>query len=162
MEVRSGGSRCGLARRWAARGDEEHQVEIKPKAPSIKGPAEWFTGDVYIDPIARGEEPARIQVVAVHFTPGARTAWHSHGLGQTLYVTEGIGLVQSRGDAVVEIRAGDVVTAPPGEEHWHGAAEHHFMTHLSMTENAPDRPDVWGAHVSDDEYRNAQPPQEAP
>jgi quercetin dioxygenase-like cupin family protein len=138
------------------RGYKEHHVEIKLKAPSIKGPAEWFTGDVYIDPIARGEEPARIQVVAVHFTPGARTAWHSHGLGQTLYVTEGVGLVQSRGEAVVKIRAGDTVTAPPGEEHWHGATDDHFMSHLSMTENAPDRPDVWGDHVSDDEYREAQ------
>ena len=87
-------------------------MQIIPKQPSLKGPPERFTGDVYIDPVARGEEPSRIQVNAVHFTPGARTAWHSHGLGQTLYVTEGVGRIQSRGDDVHEIRAGDVVSTP--------------------------------------------------
>jgi quercetin dioxygenase-like cupin family protein len=127
-------------------------MDIVPRQPSVKGPAEWFTGDVYIDPIARGQEPSRIQVSAVHFTPGARTAWHSHGLGQTIYVTEGVGLIQSRGDEVREIRAGDIVFTPSGEEHWHGAAPDWFMTHVSMTENAPDQPDHWGAHVNDSEY----------
>ena len=127
-------------------------MEIVPKQPSTKGPAERFTGDVYIDQIARGREPSRIQISAVHFTPGARTAWHSHGLGQTLYVTEGTGRIQSRGEQVHEIRAGDIVHTPSGEEHWHGAAPDQFMTHLSMTENAPDRSDRWGEHVSDTEY----------
>ena len=127
-------------------------MQIVPKQPSIKGPGDRFTGDVYIDAIARGQEPARLQVSAVHFTPGARTAWHSHGLGQTLYVTEGKGLIQSRGHAVEEIGAGDLVHTPPDEEHWHGAAAEHFMTHLSMTENDPERPDHWGDHVSDQEY----------
>lgn len=127
-------------------------VEILPKQPSMKGPAERFTGDVYIDPIARGHDPSRIQVSAVHFTPGARTAWHSHGLGQTLYVTEGTGRIQSRGDRVHEIRAGDIVYTPSGQEHWHGAAPDQFMTHVSMTESTPDRPDRWGKHVSDAEY----------
>jgi len=84
-------------------------MQIIPKQPSIKGPAEWFSGDVYIDPVARTEAPSRIHVNSVHFTPGARTAWHSHGLGQTLYVTEGAGLIQSRGDDVHQIRAGDVI-----------------------------------------------------
>jgi quercetin dioxygenase-like cupin family protein len=132
---------------------EEDVMHVHPRPPTAKGPADWFTGDVYLDPIVRGQEPSRIQVSAVHFTPGARTAWHSHGLGQTLLVTGGVGRVQSRGDAVVEIRAGDVVHTPPDEEHWHGAAPDYFMTHLSMIETAPDRPHHWGAHVSDDEYR---------
>lgn len=123
-------------------------MEILPKPPSVKGPAEWFTGDVWIDPIARGQEPSRINAAAVRFSPGARTAWHSHQLGQTLYVTEGRGLVQSRGQQPVEIRPGDVVYTPDGEEHWHGAAPDHFMVHLSMTEGAAQ----WGRHVSDTEY----------
>ena len=123
-------------------------MEILPKQPSVKGPAEWFTGDVWIDAIARGQEPSRLNVAAVRFSPGARTAWHSHHLGQTLCVTEGRGLVQSRGQPVTEIRPGDVVWTPDGEEHWHGAASDHVMTHLSMTEGAP----RWGAHVTDAEY----------
>lgn len=127
-------------------------MQFVPRPPSLKGPSEWFTGDVYIDLLARGEDPSRIQVAAVRFTPGARTAWHSHGLGQTLFVTEGAGRIQSRGDDVHEIRAGDVVYTPSGEEHWHGAAPGRFMTHLSMTENDPQRPDHWGDHVTDDEY----------
>jgi quercetin dioxygenase-like cupin family protein len=127
-------------------------MKIVPKPPSLKGPADWFTGDVYIDLIARGEPPSRIQVAAVHFTPGARSAWHSHGLGQTLYVTEGVGRVQTRGDEMVELRSGAIVHTPSGEEHWHGAAPDHFMTHLSMTENNPDHSDVWGSKVTDAEY----------
>ena len=130
-------------------------MQIVPRQPSIKGPAELFTGDVYIDPIANGQEPSRIQVNAVRFTPGARTAWHSHGLGQTLYVTEGVGRLQSRGDEMHEIRAGDIVYTPSGEEHWHGAAPDRFMTHVSMTERAADRSDHWGEHVSDAEYGGA-------
>jgi quercetin dioxygenase-like cupin family protein len=85
----------------------------------------------------------------VHFSPGARTAWHSHDGGQTLYVTEGRGLVQSRNDGIVEIRPGDVIYTPDAEEHWHGAAPDHFMTHLSMTEGDPH----WGAHVTEAEYQ---------
>jgi quercetin dioxygenase-like cupin family protein len=127
-------------------------MEINPQQPSIKGPDEWFTGDVYIDLIVRGEPPARIQVGTVHFTPGARSAWHSHGLGQTLYVTEGVGRVQSRGEDIHQMRAGDIVHTPADEEHWHGADPDHFMTHISLTENAPDRPDHWGDHVTDAEY----------
>ena len=128
-------------------------MQILPKRPSIKGPAEWFTGDVYLDPIARGKEPSRIQVNAVHFTPGARTAWHSHASGQTLYVTEGVGRIQTRGEHIHEIRAGDIIHTPSGEEHWHGAAPENFMTHISMTESVPDKSDVWGAHTTDAEYR---------
>jgi quercetin dioxygenase-like cupin family protein len=135
-------------------------MELLPGQPSAKGPADWFTGDVWIDAIARGEEPSRIRVSAVRFTPGARTAWHAHGLGQTLYVTEGRGLVQSRGGDKVEIRPGDVVYTPPGEWHWHGAAADRVMTHLSLTEGIGegDQPEMeWGAHVTDAEYRGEEP-----
>ena len=130
-------------------------MDIQPQQPSARGPAEWFTGDVWIDAIVRGEEPSRVRVSAVHFTPGARTAWHSHAVGQTLYVTEGAGLVQSRGGEVVQLRPGDMVRAAPDEEHWHGAAPGHFMTHLSITEAVPadERPEAaWLEHVSDAEY----------
>ena len=130
-------------------------MEIRPKQPTAKGPAEWFTGDVWIDGIVRGEEPSRVRVSAVRFTPAARTAWHSHAVGQTLYVTEGLGLVQSRGGDIAEIRAGDIVYTPADEWYWHGAAPGHYMTHLSITEAVPgdERPEVnWGEHVTDDEY----------
>jgi len=129
-------------------------VEVRSKQPTSKGPAEWFTGDVWMDGIARGEEPSRVRVNAVRFTPSARTAWHCHAVGQTLYVTEGRGLVQPRGGKIVELRPGDVVYTPAEEWHWHGAAPAHFMTHLSITERAgDDRPEVnWGDHVTDDEY----------
>ena len=130
-------------------------MEIKPKQATAKGPAEWFTGDVWIDGIARGEEPSRVRVSAVRFMPSARTAWHSHAVGQTLYVTEGRGLVQSRNDDIVEIRPGDIIYTPPDEWHWHGAAPDHFMTHLSITEAVPggEQPEAdWGEHVTDDEY----------
>jgi quercetin dioxygenase-like cupin family protein len=101
-----------------------------------------------MDPIAQAQGPAPMSVTAVHFSPGAHTAWHSHSNGQTLYVLEGEGRVQSRGDDVVAIRAGDVVTTPGGEWHWHGAAPDHFMTHLALTEGDA----TWGEHLTDDEY----------
>jgi len=135
-------------------------VQIEPKPPTAKGPTDWFTGDVFLDAIARGEEPSRVRVMAVRFTPSARTAWHSHAVGQTLYVTEGRGLMQARGGEVAEIRAGDIITTPSGEVHWHGAAPDHYMTHLSITEGvAPGdfRPETdWGEHVTDDEYRGGR------
>lgn len=132
-------------------------MQLEPKPPTTKGPAGWFTGDVWIDSIARGEEPSRVRVSAVHFTPTARTAWHSHAVGQTLYVTEGNGLVQSRGGEVVEIRPGDIINTPADEWHWHGAAPDQFMTHLSITEAVPgeERPEAnWGEQVTDAEYNN--------
>jgi quercetin dioxygenase-like cupin family protein len=130
-------------------------VEVQPKQPSIKGPADMFTGDVWFDVIAKGEEPSRLRVNAVHFAPGARTAWHTHAAGQTLHVTEGVGLVQSRGGDVVVMKPGDTVYTPPGEWHWHGAAPDHFMTHLAMWEavgegQGPET--TWGEHISADEY----------
>jgi quercetin dioxygenase-like cupin family protein len=129
-------------------------VPIQPKPATVKGPAEWFTGDVYIDPIVRGEAPSRVSVSAVRFAPSARTAWHSHAVGQTLYVTEGRGLHQPRDGEIEDMRAGDVVITPADVWHWHGAAPDHYMTHLSITESPDDdRPDAeWGDHVSDAEY----------
>jgi quercetin dioxygenase-like cupin family protein len=124
-------------------------MEIQPKQHSVRGPADWFTGDVWIDAIAGGREPSHLNAGAVHFSPGARTAWHWHEGGQTLYITEGRGPVQSRGDRVVEVRSGDVIYTPDHEEHWHGTAPDHFMTHLSLTEGDAH----WGIHVTDAEYR---------
>src|SRR5215211_4132475 len=123
-------------------------MEPVTRAPSVEGPAEWFTGAVWIDPIAQGRDGSGLNVAAVHFAPGARTAWHSHSRGQTLYVTEGEGLVQSRGGSVVRLRPGDAVYTPADEWHWHGAAPDRLMTHLSITEGGAD----WGEHVTDDEY----------
>ncbi|HEU5002663.1 MAG TPA: cupin domain-containing protein [Actinomycetota bacterium] len=123
-------------------------MEVQKRPPTTKGPAAWFTGDVWIDPIAQGQAPDPMGVAAIHFSPGARTAWHRHAIGQSLYVTEGEGRVQSRGGPAATIRPGDVVRTPGGEWHWHGAAPDHFMTHLSMAEGEAE----WGEHVSDEEY----------
>jgi quercetin dioxygenase-like cupin family protein len=131
-------------------------MEISPKPPTTKGPAETFTGDVWVDPITRGLPPSQVNVAAVHFSPSGRSAWHSHEGGQTLYVTEGRGLVQVRGQEAVELNAGDVVFAPDGEEHWHGATPDHYMTHLSITEGAPH----WGPRVTDAEYQGQHEPRE--
>lgn len=123
-------------------------MEIQPRRPTAKGPGDWFSGDVFIDAVAQGHGETPIVVGLVHFTPGARTAWHAHGVGQTLYVTEGQGRIQSRGEPVVSVRAGDVVFAPAGEWHWHGATPDHFMTHLAVSEGAVE----WGELVPDAEY----------
>jgi len=126
----------------------------RTRPPTRPGPAEWFTGQVFIDPIAAGSEPSRLRALSVHFTPGARTAWHTHPLGQFIHVTEGAGLVQRAGGPVEAIRAGDTVHFEPGEEHWHGAAPDAFMTHLALHEAGDDGADAqWGPHVTDDEYR---------
>jgi quercetin dioxygenase-like cupin family protein len=130
-------------------------VDIPPKRPTVKGAAENFNGDVWIDPLVQGVEPSRVRVNLVRFTPGARTAWHSHALGQTLFVTEGVGLVQSRGDEITQIRPGDTVVTPSDEWHWHGATPDNFMAQLSITEGTGDSPKPeadWGAHVTDAEY----------
>jgi quercetin dioxygenase-like cupin family protein len=130
-------------------------MEIKPKQPTAKGPVKTFTGDVWIDAIANGEEPSRVRVNLVRFSPGARSAWHSHALGQALHVTDGVGLAQSRGGDIVKIGAGDVISTPADEEHWHGATPDDFMSHLSITEGVGngEKPETdWGAHVTDAEY----------
>jgi len=131
-------------------------MELLPLNPSLKGPAETFTGEVYFDVLARGES---IRVNLVRFTPGSRTAWHRHSRGQTLHVTDGVGLVQARGGEVVQIRPGDTIYTPPGEWHWHGATAMHAMAHLAMWEADPDSTEpetTWGTHVTDEEY-GAQP-----
>jgi quercetin dioxygenase-like cupin family protein len=121
------------------------------------GPDDWFTGTVYIDPIAEPSPPSRTGAASVHFTPGARTAWHTHPLGQTLYVTEGIGRCQREGEPVEEIRPGDRVFFEPGENHWHGAAPDRFMTHIAIQEaDENGSPVTWGEHVTDEQY-NATP-----
>ncbi|WP_427005380.1 (R)-mandelonitrile lyase [Pseudarthrobacter sp. H2] len=129
-------------------------MEIQPKKPSVKGPAAMFTGDVWFDVVAAPQpEPSRMRVNSVHFAPCARTAWHSHAVGQTLHVTEGVGRLQSRGGEVIEIRPGDTIYTPPGEWHWHGAAPEHFMTHLAMWEAPAEGPESeWGDLVTDEEY----------
>jgi quercetin dioxygenase-like cupin family protein len=129
------------------------RVEIRPKLPTTKAPAETFTGDAWIDVIVRGEEPSRVRVSKVRFAPGARNAWHAHALGQTLYITDGVGRVQARGRPVLEVHAGQTIYTPPGEWHWHGAAPDHFMTHLAIWEAPPQGPETeWGDQVSEAEY----------
>ena len=117
------------------------------------GPEDWFTGAVYLDSVAVPSDGSRLSASSVHFSPGARTAWHTHPNGQTIYVTEGICLCQSRGGPVDVIQPGDRVLFEPGEEHWHGATPSRFMTHLAMVE-VDDEGNVaaWGDHVTDDEY----------
>jgi quercetin dioxygenase-like cupin family protein len=123
---------------------------------TAKGPADWFTGDVYLDPVASPSPPGRVSANLVHFTPGARTAWHTHPLGQTIYVTEGVGRCQRRGGPVEEIRPGDRVLFAPDEEHWHGAAPNRFMVHLALNEVDDEHvAAVWGDHVTDEEYGSA-------
>lgn len=129
-------------------------MEITRNRPSsVRGNADWFTGEVWVDPLATGAAPSRVRLVSVHFCPGARTAWHTHPVGQVLHITEGVGLVQRRGGPVETVRAGDTVHFPPDEDHWHGAAPGNFMTHLAMHEvDDAGAHVVWGAHVTDEEY----------
>jgi quercetin dioxygenase-like cupin family protein len=118
-----------------------------------KGPAEWFTGDVYIDGIRNPDDQSAVGCAHVRFTPGARTAWHHHPKGQTLYVTDGLGLVANRDGEVKEMRPGDVVYIEPGEEHWHGASPNRFMSHVAIQE-ADEQGQVvtWLDQVTDAEY----------
>jgi quercetin dioxygenase-like cupin family protein len=119
-------------------------------------PADWFTGPVWVDDIATPAPPSRVRVVSVHFAPGARTAWHTHPLGQVIHITEGEGLVQRQGAPPEAVRAGDTVEFAPDEEHWHGAGPASFMTHLAVHEVGDDGAHVrWGDHVTDEEYRQA-------
>jgi quercetin dioxygenase-like cupin family protein len=120
--------------------------------PSAKGPGDWFTGTVRIDPLFQAPSPARAAGAAVTFEPGARTAWHTHPLGQTLIVTAGFGRVQRWGGRVEEIRPGDVVWFAPGEKHWHGAAPTTAMTHIAIQERLDGTPVAWMEQVTDDQY----------
>ena len=124
--------------------------------PSTKGPQQMFTGDVWFDVITAGAPPSQLRVNVVRFSPGAHTAWHRHANGQTLHVTEGVGLTQSRGGPVLVLRMGDTAWCPPGEWHWHGAAADRFLTHLAIWDGlaeGQDGPETeWGQQVTDEEY----------
>ncbi|MFC7877767.1 cupin domain-containing protein [Isoptericola sp. NPDC057391] len=129
-----------------------------PRPATTKNPPEQFTGDVWLDPIATPQEGDQRMVVAlVRFAPAARTAWHSHARGQTLHVVSGVALVGTRDGVVAEVRPGETVYCPPGEEHWHGASPDDFMEHLAMLENAdePGATTTWLEHVTDEEYARA-------
>jgi quercetin dioxygenase-like cupin family protein len=129
-------------------------MEIKRSGsqPSGKGPTEWFTGSVRIDSPFQREEPARVGGAIVTFEPGARTAWHTHPLGQTLIITSGLGRVQHEGGPVEEVRPGDVVWFPPGEKHWHGASPATAMSHLAIAEALNGRAVDWMEKVTDAQY----------
>ena len=117
------------------------------------GPTDWFTGSVFLDPVAAPSGSSRLSATLVHFTPGARTAWHTHPNGQTIWVLEGVGLCQRRGGQVEVIRGGDRVFFEPGEEHWHGAAPNRFMAHMAMLDVDDEGTSAaWGEHVTDAEY----------
>ena len=121
--------------------------------PSARGPAEWFTGAVRIDPLFGAEAPSRVSSALVTFEPGARTRWHTHPLGQTVMVTTGLGWAQREGGPVEEIRPGDVVTFAPGEKHWHGASATTGMSHIAVQEAEGGSAVTWLEPVSDDHYR---------
>lgn len=131
-------------------------MEIKRAGsqPSGKGPAEYFTGTVRIDPLNTPPAPARVAMALVTFEPGARTAWHTHPLGQTLMITAGCGRVQLEGQPVKEIRPGDVVWIAPGERHWHGAGPQTAMSHIAIQERLEDTAVTWLEHVTDQQYGN--------
>ncbi|HEY8594401.1 MAG TPA: cupin domain-containing protein [Devosiaceae bacterium] len=120
--------------------------------PSVRGPADWFTGPVRIDPLFTAEAPARAAGNAVTFEPGARTAWHTHPLGQVLVVTAGVGRVRREGGPIEIIRPGDVVWFEPGEKHWHGASPETAMTHIAIQEALEGKAVEWLEHVSDEDY----------
>jgi quercetin dioxygenase-like cupin family protein len=136
---------------------EERMQITRNNIETGQGPSDWFTGAVYVDTVATPSGRSRLSASSVHFTPGARTAWHTHPNGQTIYVLEGVGRAQRRGGSIEVIRPGDRVFFEPGEEHWHGAARSRFMTHLAMLEvDDEGNSATWGAHVTEEEY-NAAP-----
>ena len=134
---------------------EDTKMEIKRSGSqaSIEGPAEWFTGKVWIDPMFQASAPAQATAAGVTFEPGARTAWHTHPLGQHLIVTAGCGWVQREGGPVEEIRPGDVVWFPPGAKHWHGASPTTAMSHIAIQEELDGKAVDWMEHVSEEQYR---------
>jgi quercetin dioxygenase-like cupin family protein len=128
------------------------QLKRAGSQPSTKGSAEYFTGTVRIDPLNSSPAPARVSCASVTFEPGARSAWHTHPLGQTLIVTAGCGWTQCEGEPIVEIRPGDVVWCPPNHKHWHGATPTTSMTHIAIQEALDGKVVEWMAHVTDKEY----------
>lgn len=125
-------------------------------SPSTPGPADYFTGKVRLDTPFKAEAPARAGGAIVTFEPGARTAWHTHPLGQTIIVTAGLGWAQREGGSIEEIRPGDVVWFPPGEKHWHGATDRTAMTHVAIAESQDGSPVTWLEQVTDEEYRGGK------
>ena len=128
------------------------EIQTVGSKPSNKGPEDWFTGTVRIDPLFERADPARVSGASVTFEPGSRTAWHTHPLGQTLIVSYGLGWVQKEGEAVQEIRPGDVVWFAPGERHWHGASATVAMTHIAIQEKRDGKVVDWMEKVSDQQY----------
>jgi quercetin dioxygenase-like cupin family protein len=129
------------------------EIRQSGSQPSGKGPTDYFTGTVRIDPLFSPPDPARVAGALVTFEPGARTAWHTHPLGQTLIVMSGLGWVQREGGSIEEIRPGDVVWFAPGEKHWHGATPTTAMSHIAVQEKLNGSPVSWMEHVSDEQYR---------
>ena len=128
------------------------EIQIAGLQPSVRGPADWFTGSVRIDPLIHPRDGARTAAANVTFEPGARTAWHTHPLGQTIIVTAGVGRAQSWGGPMQEIRPGDIVWFAPGEKHWHGASPTVAMTHIAVQEQLDGKAVEWLEHVSDEQY----------
>ena len=129
------------------------EIQRSGSQPSGQGPADYFTGAVRVDPLFQAPDPARVSGASVTFEPGARTAWHTHPLGQTLIITSGCGWVQRRGGPIEEVRPGDVVWFPPGEKHWHGATPATAMTHIAIQEALDGKRVDWLDHVTDEQYR---------
>src|ERR1700694_4384656 len=139
--------------RWCeTEGDESMELRPAGSTPSRRMSADWFTGTVWQDPIIEAPEPARLRAALVTFEAGARTAWHTHPLGQTLYVVSGVGRAQTFGGPVREIRAGDIIWFPPGEKHWHGAAPATAMVHLAMQEALEGKHVEWMEQVTQEQY----------
>jgi len=138
-------------------GDSTMEIKRVGSQPSAKGPSDWFTGTVRIDSLFQAPQPARAAGAAVTFEPAARTAWHTHPLGQTLIVTAGLGRVQREGEAIQEIRPGDVVWFAPGEKHWHGASPTMAMTHIAIQEALDGKAVNWMEKVTDEEYQEKRP-----
>lgn len=130
-------------------------MDIHPSAsrPTMQGGQDYFTGTVMMDPIVEAPDPARVRAVRVSFSPGARTAWHTHPLGQTLHVVSGVGRIQKLGEPVQQILAGDTVWIAPGEKHWHGASPDHAMSHIAIHEALDGVNVEWMEKVTEEEYR---------
>ncbi len=133
------------------------EIQRVGSQPSRPGPPDWFTGTVRLDPLSPAREPARAAALSITFEPGARTAWHTHPLGQTLIITAGTGRVGREGGPVEEVHPGDVVWFPPAEKHWHGAGPDAAMTHIAVQEQLDGVAVEWLEHVTDEQYRGAAP-----
>jgi quercetin dioxygenase-like cupin family protein len=129
------------------------QIQRVGSQASVRGPADWFTGTVRLDPMFDAEDPSRVSGASVSFEPGARTAWHTHPLGQHIIITSGLGWVQQEGGEIQEVRPGDVVWFPPAVKHWHGATPENAMTHIAIQESQDGSPVDWLEKVSDEQYR---------